>query len=109
MQVDLESPHELWAILFWHFHWQERVYYDVVVQVSDDPDFITNVRTLFNNDMDNTSGLGVGEDKNYVETYEGKLVNARQEVAQYVRLYSHGNNLNDRNHYLEIEVYGRPQ
>ncbi|MCP4453562.1 MAG: hypothetical protein GY809_19045 [Planctomycetes bacterium] len=108
VQIDLGSPQELWAILFWHFHKQERVYLDVVVQVADDPDFITNVRTLFNNDTDNSSGLGVGTDKHYVDTNEGKLVDAKQQVAQYVRLYSNQNNLNDRSHYLEIEVYGRP-
>ncbi len=107
VQVDLGEPQELWAVLFWHFHKQSRVYYDVVVQVADDPDFITNVRTLFNNDHDNTSGLGVGPDKNYIDTSEGKLVDAKKEVAQYVRLYSSENNLNDRSHYLEIEVYGR--
>jgi hypothetical protein len=107
VQIDLESPQEVWAILFWHFHKQSRVYYDVVVQVADDPDFITNVRTLFNNDIDNSSGLGVGTDKNYIDTSEGKLVDGKQEVAQYVRLYSNENNLNDRSHYLEVEVYGR--
>ncbi len=108
VQIDLGSPQELWAIVFWHFHKQERVYYDVVVQVADDPDFITHVRTLFNNDMDNSSGMGVGTDKNYIDTSEGKLVDAQKEVAQYVRLYSNENNLNDRSHYLEIEVYERP-
>jgi hypothetical protein len=108
VQIDLGSPHELWAILFWHFHKQERVYFDVVVQVADDPDFITNVRTLFNNDIDNSSGLGAGQDRNYVDTNEGKLVDAKKEVAQYVRLWSNQNNQNDRSHYLEIEVYARP-
>jgi hypothetical protein len=107
VQVDLGEPQELWAILFWHFHKQSRVYYDVVVQVADDPDFITNVRTLFNNDIDNSSGLGVGIHKNYIDTSEGKLVDGQKEVAQYVRLYSSENNLNDRSHYLEVEVYGR--
>jgi hypothetical protein len=108
VQIDLGSPQEIWAILFWHYHKQSRVYYDVVVQVADDPDFITNVRTLFNNDIDNSSGLGVGTDKNYIDTNEGKLVDGKQEVARYVRLYSNENNLNDRSHYLEVEVYGRP-
>ena len=108
VQIDLESPQELWTVVFWHFHKQERVYFDVVVQVADDPDFITNVRTLFNNDIDNSSGLGVGTDKHYIDTSEGKLVDAKREVAQYVRLYSNQNNLNDRSHYLEIEVYARP-
>jgi len=28
--------------------------------------------------------------------------------GQYVRLYSMGNNSNDQNHYLEVEVYGKP-
>ena len=108
VQIDLGAKHELWAILFWHFHKQERVYFDVVVQVADDPDFVTNVRTVFNNDTDNSSGLGVGTDKHYIDTSEGKLLDAKQEVAQYVRLYSNQNNLNDRSHYLEVEVYGRP-
>ncbi|MCF7974531.1 MAG: hypothetical protein K9N55_11990 [Phycisphaerae bacterium] len=108
VQIDLGSPQELWAIVFWHFHMQERVYYDVVVQVADDSDFVTNVRTLFNNDIDNSSGLGAGADKHYVDTSEGKLVDAKKEVAQYVRLWSNQNNQNDRSHYLEIEVYARP-
>lgn len=106
--IDLEEPQELWAILIWHNHKQQFVYKDVVVQVADDPDFISNVRTLFNNDTDNTSGQGVGSDKNYVETAEGKLIDAKKEVAQYVRLWSNGNNLNDRTHYLEVQVFGRP-
>ncbi|MCP4453561.1 MAG: hypothetical protein GY809_19040 [Planctomycetes bacterium] len=108
VQIDLGSPHELWAILFWRMHEMQRVYYDVVVQVADDPDFITNVRTLFNNDIDNSSGLGAGMDKNYVETFEGKLVDAKRQVAQHVRLWSNENHTNDRSHYREIEVYGRP-
>ena len=59
--VDLEAMQEIYAIIFWHYHKQARVYYDVIVQVADDPDFITNVRTLFNNDIDNSAGEGVGK------------------------------------------------
>jgi len=107
--VDLGQPSEIWAVLFWHYHKQARVYFDVVVQVADDPDFITNVRTLFNNDNDNSSGQGVGKDKHYVETSEGRLVTPEKaEVAQYVRLSSKGSNANDLNHYIEVEVWGRP-
>jgi hypothetical protein len=83
-----------------------RVYHDVVVRVADDPDFIENVRTVFNNDHDNSSGLGVGNDKEYWETYEGKLIDAQGVVARYVRLYSKGNTADDQNHYTEVEVYG---
>jgi hypothetical protein len=106
--IDLGAPHEIFAILFWHFHKTPRVYLDVVVQVADDADFKKNVRTLFNDDHDNTSKLGAGNDMNYVETAEGKLVDAKGSRARCVRLYSRGNNANELNHYVEVEVYGRP-
>jgi len=106
--IDLGAPQEVYAILFWHFHKSARVYLDVVVQLADDAAFKKSVRTLFNNDQDNTSGLGAGKDMNYVETAEGKLVDAKGSVARYVRLYSRGNSANDLNHYVEVEVFGRP-
>jgi hypothetical protein len=106
--IDLGAPHEIYAVLFWHFHKTARVYLDVIVQVADDADFTKNVRTLFNNDHDNTAGLGKGKDLNYVETSEGKLVDAKGSKAQFVRLYSAGSNANDLNHYVEVEVFGRP-
>jgi hypothetical protein len=106
--IDLGAPHEVYAILFWHFHKSPRVYLDVVVQLADDATFKKNVRTLFNNDHDNTSGLGVGTDMNYVETAEGRLVDAKGNRARYVRLHSRGNNANELNHYVEVEVFGRP-
>jgi len=106
--IDLEAMHEIYAIVMWHYHKQAQVYSDVVVQVADDPDFITNVRTLFNNDTDNSAGLGVGEDWHYTETNEGKLINAKGVKARYVRLYSNGNTGNELNHYIEVAVYGKP-
>lgn len=105
--IDLGAPHEVFAILFWHFHKTPRVYLDVVVQVADDAEFKKNLRTLFNNDHDNTSSLGAGKDMNYVETAEGRLVDARGSRARYVRLYSRGNSANELNHYVEVEVFGR--
>ena len=106
--VDLGAPHEVFAVLFWHFHKTPRVYFDVVVQLADDADFKTNVRTIFNNDHDNTAGLGAGKDMNFVETSEGKLVDAKGAKARFVRLYSRGNNANELNHFVEVEVFGRP-
>jgi hypothetical protein len=105
--IDLGAPYEIYAILFWHYHNSPRVYFDVVVQVADDPGFTRNVRTLFNNDHDNTSGFGAGTDMNYVETSEGRLVDAKGTIARYVRLQSNGNDANDLNHYVEVEVFGR--
>jgi len=106
--IDLEAEYNIYAILFWHYHKQHRVYYDVVVQVADDPDFITNVTTLFNNDIDNSLGLGVGKDMHYTETNEGKLIDAKGIKARYVRLYSNGSTANDMNHYIEVEVFAKP-
>jgi hypothetical protein len=104
--IDLGAKYDIYAILFWHYHKEARVYLDVVVQVADDADFTKNVRTLFNNDTDNTSGLGSGSDMNYVETAEGKLIDAKGVRARYVRLYSNGNSSNELNHYIEVEVFG---
>jgi hypothetical protein len=108
VQIDLKAPQELQAILVWHYHSQARVYRDVIVQVSDDKDFVTGVTTIFNNDHDNSSGLGIGKDKEYIETYEGKLFDPRGVKARYVRLWSNGNTSNDMNHYVEVEVYATP-
>jgi hypothetical protein len=108
VQIDLGVPYEIYAVLFWHFHNMPRVYFDVIVRIADDAAFTKNVRTVFNNDHDNTSGLGAGSDMNYVETSEGRLVDAKGAIARYVRLYSNGSNANDLNHYVEVEVFGRP-
>ena len=106
--IDLGLEYNIYAVLFWHYHKQAHIYYDVVVQVADDPDFFTNVRTLFNNDRDNSAGQGIGQDLHYTETHEGKLIDAKGVQARYVRLYSNGSNYDDYNHYIEVEVFGKP-
>ena len=108
VQVDLGQMSEIYAIVVWHYHSQARVYHDLIIQVSEDPDFIMGVQTIFNNDHDNSSGMGVGKDKEYIETNEGRLFDAQGVKAQYVRFYSKGNTSNEMNHYIEIEVYGKP-
>jgi hypothetical protein len=108
VQIDLEKRAKIYAILIWHAHNTYQVYHDVIVQVSDDPDFTQGVKTLFNNDYDNSSGLGVGTDKEYFETYEGKLVDAKGVEARYVRCYSRGSTYSALNRYTEIEVWGIP-
>lgn len=108
VQIDLKETYALHAILLWHFHGEGRVYYDVVVQVADDPDFIENVRTVYNNDYDNTAGLGIGSDAEYLETYEGRLIPVDGVPARYVRLHSNGSTSNEMNHYIEVEVVGKP-
>jgi len=109
VQVDLGASRPLYAILVWHYHSQARVYRDVVAQVSDDPAFKTGVTTVFNNDHDNSSKLGAGADKEYIDVAEGRLIDPKGAKGRYVRLYSNGNTTNDLNHYVEVEVYGAPK
>jgi len=106
VQVDLGASSALRAILVWHYHSQARVYRDVIVQVSDDKDFLRGVTTVFNNDHDNTSGLGIGKDKEYIEVAEGRLFDPKGARGRYVRVSSNGNTANDLNHCVEVEVYG---
>lgn len=105
--IDLAAPQEIFGILFWHY-FQPRVYYSVIVQTADDEAFTKNVQTWFNNDINDKAKQGAGKNMNYIETYEGKLVDAKGVKARYVRLYSAGNNANALNHYVEVEVFGRP-
>ncbi len=108
VQIDLEKPVDIYAVAIWHYHSQERAYKDVVVQVSDDPTFKSGVKTIYNNDHDNSSKLGKGSEKAYIETNFGKLIVVNPAVkGRYVRLYSNGNTTNDMNHYIEVEVFGK--
>jgi len=108
VQIDLGAPARLAAVAVWHFHAEARVYHAVVVQVSNDPDFKAGVTTIFNNDDTNSDGLGKGSDYAYVETYKGRVIDAKGVSARYVRLYSNGNTSDELNHYTEVEVYGQP-
>ena len=105
--IDLEESFEIYAIVMWHFHKQPRVYFDCVVQIAEDADFTKGVTTVFNNDIDNSLGLGKGNDWHYVETNEGRLIDAKGAKGRYVRSYSNGNTSNDLNHWIEIEVFGK--
>jgi hypothetical protein len=108
VQIDLGAPARIAAVAIWHFHAQARVYHAVVVQASNDAQFKTGVTTLFNNDDTNSDGLGKGADYAYIETYKGKVIDAKGVTARFVRLYSNGNTSDELNHYTEVEVYGRP-
>ena len=101
VQIDLEKEASIYAIIVWHFHSQERAYRDVVVQVSNDPTFSKDVTTVFDNSA-------AGKDRPYIENYQGKLIDAKGVKGRYVRLHSNGNTTNKLNHYIEVEVFGKP-
>ena len=122
IQIDLKHKHDVFAIMIWHKHDMPTVYRDVVIQISNDPNFKQDVLTVFNNDDDNSSGLGAGADFEYYESDEGELVaktsgvdvQGRKRVteslgrARYVRLWSNGSIDNEYNHYTEVEVFAKP-
>ena len=110
VQIDLEEAANIYKILVWHFHKQAQAYVDVVVQVSDDPEFKDGVTTLYNSDHDDSLGLGLGEGKEmaYIETNHGRVIDGNGVKGRYVRLWSNGNTSNEMNHYCEVSVYGTP-
>jgi len=107
MQIDLGAEKTLSEINLWHYFGDGRKYRDVVVQLSSDPTFTTGVTTVFNNDADNSAGLGAGKDSEYMETSAGKIINFGTTSARYVRFYSNGSSVNAWNHYVEVEIYGK--
>jgi hypothetical protein len=108
IQIDLGKPARIYAVYVWHYFREARSYHDVIVQVADDARFTKNVRTVYSNDQDKSSGMEIGKDRPYIETNLGKLIDAEGVEARYVRLYSNGNTANDLNHYVEVEVFGKP-
>ena len=107
VQIDLEKTSTVSAIWLWHFHSQKRAYHDVIIQISDDPEFKTGVTTVYNNDYDDSSKMGKGADRPYVESRFGLIADGKGTKGRYVRLYSMGNTSNEMNHYIEVEVYGK--
>ena len=111
VQLDLGAEHVISAICVWHDQGDERVYKDVIMQISNDPKFAdkTKVTTVFNNDHDESSklGLGKGPDKEYRERNDGRPVDAKLTKGRYVRVYSAGSTSEPINNYIEIEVFGK--
>jgi uncharacterized protein YjdB len=105
IQIDLGANYNINNIKLWHYYGDSRQYHDVIIQVSKDPDFSTGVITVYNNDTNNTAGLGTGNDSEYAETSSGSSITFTPVNARYVRLYSNGNTVNKYNHYVEVQVY----
>jgi Na+-transporting NADH:ubiquinone oxidoreductase subunit NqrC len=112
VQIDLGKRQTVHAIAVWHFYKNPTIYNDVIVQVADDAEFANNVRTLFNNDHDDSTGLGAGKDTAYYARWWSELVDARGDdkkgtPARYVRVYSNGGaSIDDMTRFVEIQIYG---
>jgi hypothetical protein len=106
VQIDLEQTSTIYKLIVWHYHKQAQAYVDVVIQISNDPEFNDGVVTVWNSDHDNTLGFGEGKDPAYIETNHGRVIDAGGVRGRYVRLHSNGNTSNEMNHYCEVAVYG---
>ncbi len=108
VQIDLEQSSVLFAVVIWHFHGGDnRIYFDFVVQVANDPEFKSDVTTLYNNDYANSLGLGAGGDKTYIDDHKGRLIDAKGTEGRYLRIYGNGNSRNEFTHFVEVEVWGK--
>jgi hypothetical protein len=105
VEIDLGEECEIYALVVWRRIDQPAVYRDVVVQlISADR---KSTRTIFNNDFDNSLGLGPGADPHYRESRLGRILTAPGATARFVRLWSNGRYVDDANHYVEVEAWGR--
>lgn len=107
VQLDLGAEHVVSAVCVWHDQGDDRVYKDVIIQLSNDEKFKEGVVTIFNNDHDNSSKIGAGKDKEYRERNDGRPVDGKLTKARYVRCYSAGSTSEPVNNYIEIEVFGK--
>lgn len=112
VQIDLEGIHTIHAVVIWHFYKNATIYNDVVVQVADDVAFTQNVRTLFNNDHDNSARMGQGTDPAFYTRWWGEIVDARGPDqagtrTRYVRVYTADGMEKETIKFVEIEVYGQ--
>ena len=109
VQIDLAKSAEISAIALWHFHRERRVYFNVIVQISDDSAFKKDVTTVYNNDSENELGQGKGKDYCYYESNEGRVMAVSPAAkGRYVRFYTKGNSAGPSNDYIEAEVWGVP-
>jgi hypothetical protein len=51
--------------------------------------------------------MGVGADRQYFESNQGKIIDAKGARARFVRLFSNGNSDSRMNEYTEVEIYAR--
>jgi hypothetical protein len=106
VQLDLGEPRELWLLWLWMYHKMGAVYKDVIIEIASEADF-RDARIVFNNDHDDTSGMGAGQDTSWIETNLGRPIRLNGQRARFIRLYSNGRSVDDTNQWIEVEAFGR--
>lgn len=112
VQIDLGQIYNVFAVGVWHYYKNPVIYNDVIVQIANNSDFTENVKTLFNNDYDNSSGQDIGKDTAYYARWWGEIVDARGPdkngmETRYVRVHTNGGAAGEETKFVEIAVYGK--
>ena len=111
VQIDLGEEASIHAVVLWYYYRNSNIFNDVIVRVSDAADFSGNVITLFNNDHDNSSGMGIGNDPAFISSWRGEIIDASGSkhigtTGRYVRVNTGMSVDGFLPRYLEIAVYG---
>lgn len=99
IKFDLNESYNISDINLWHFP-DSRIYYDVIVQISNDNINWTNI---FNNDSNDSAGQGIGTDSEYSSTWAGNKLIVNQS-ARYVRIWGNGNQSDGNTHFTEVQI-----
>ncbi|MBI4976133.1 MAG: FMN-binding protein [Spirochaetes bacterium] len=111
-QIDLGDVRTIFTVCIWHFYKNSIIYKSVIVRISDDPAFIKDVKTIYNNDYENIAGFGEGKNTTYYARWWGELADARGDDyngvrGRYVRIYTAGGAGGEDTRFVEIAVYGK--
>jgi hypothetical protein len=105
IQYDLGASYNVDDVKLWHYYGDPRSYHDVLVELSNSSTFATGNTIVFNDDTNNSLGLGTGTDTEYAESSAGSNISFSAVNARYIRIYSNGSSSNTANHYVEAEAY----
>lgn len=119
VQIDLGARARVHAVAVWHYYRDPVIYDDVIVRVAGEAGFERGAVTLFNNDHDDSAGLGRGTDTAYLARWWGEIVDARGlrrarpgredgrgTPARYVRVYTGEGTTGECARFVEVAVYG---
>lgn len=113
IQIDLGSKHLIDHVWLWHDQGTlarrltPEVFEDVIVQLSNDAKFASDVVTVFNSDDDDSCGQGKGTDPTYMDSNHGRGVPAKGQQARYVRIWGGKAYSGGPCRFTEVMVWGR--
>jgi hypothetical protein len=96
VQIDLDDDYLIDTIKIWHYYADGRTYHDNKIALSDKGDFLGEEVVVFDTN---------GDDEEYQETPEGKIINFEPVSARYIRAWVGGNTVNQWSHWVEIQAF----